>query len=295
MACYRPVTAWKPVDGPIFFSEKKDCREIQIACGQCIGCRIAKREAWALRIVAESKMHKNNCFITLTYDDDNVPSDHSLNYSHFQKFMRTLRKRTGMPIRFFMCGEYGDSFDRPHYHALLFGFDFSGDRVKSNSIYSSNDVYRSELLERCWTRGFSSIGELNYATARYCAAYVVKKVNGDLADDHYMRVLPSTGECVWLQPEFARMSLKPGIGESFVREYYRELVVHDGMVVGGKVKRLPKYFDEKIGDIIGPDADGISYERSLKMIADDNTPERLAVREAVIIGREKFNKERRNG
>lgn len=293
MTCYRPVTAWKPTDGPVFFSEKKDCREIKISCGQCIGCRIAKRESWALRIVAESKMHEHKCFITLTYDDNNLPSDFSLNYEHFQKFMRTLRKRTGLPIRFFMCGEYGDSFDRPHYHALLFGINFAGDRAKCNSIHSSFDIYRSPLLEKAWPFGFSSIGELNYATARYCAAYTVKRVTGDRADDHYLRVMPSTGEVIWLKPEFARMSLKPGIGESWIKKYYTECVTHDGMVVNGMKKKLPRYFDEKIGEILGPDADGISYERSLKVNADDNTPERLAVREAVVIGREQFEKEKR--
>lgn len=292
MSCYRPFTVWKPSEGPISFSEKKDCREINIACGQCIGCRIAKREGWTLRIMAESKMHRENCFLTLTYDQDHYPLHGSLNYRHFQLFMKKLRRRIG-PVRFFAAGEYGDELDRPHFHAILFGNSFSGDRVKCNSVYSRNDVYTSGIVSECWEHGFHSIGEVTYASARYTAAYVVKRRTGFGADEYYTRVDTATGELVQVVPEFAKMSLKPGIGESWIREYYPECVTHDGMVIDGKLKRLPKYFDEKIGEILGPDADSISYERSLKVSADDNTRERLRDRELVALARERFEKEKR--
>lgn len=292
MTCYRPVTAWKPDDGPIFFSEKPDCREIKISCGQCIGCRISKREEWTLRLMAESKMHEKSSFVTLTYDEDHVPADYSLNYRHFQLFMKRLRQRVG-PLRFFVAGEYGDQFGRPHYHALLFGCNFDFDRVKSNSMYSAFDLYTSPCLESCWGQGFVSIGEVTYASARYTASYVVKRRTGVDSDEYYTRIVPSTGELVFLRPEFARMSLKPGIGEAWIKKFYPECVVHDGMVINGKLKRLPRYFDEKIGGIIGPDADSISYERSLKVNPNDSTRERLAAREAVAIAREKFLKESR--
>ena len=43
----------------------------------------------------------------------------------FKKFMKRLRKRfKGKRIRFYMCGEYGEQFDRPHFHACIFGVDF---------------------------------------------------------------------------------------------------------------------------------------------------------------------------
>ena len=96
MTCYRPLTAFKPLDGgPVTFFEKPNSREIQLSCGQCIGCRIRKRENWAVRCYCESKMHQDNIFLTLTYDDEHLPSDGSLNYRHYQLFMKRLRKRSG--------------------------------------------------------------------------------------------------------------------------------------------------------------------------------------------------------
>lgn len=135
MSCYRPITAFKPADGgPVLFVERKDTREIKIRCGQCIGCRIDKRDAWAVRCYAESKMHKANTFVTFTYDDDHLPVG-GLKYRDFQLMLKRLREKLG-PFRFFMCGEYGEQFRRPHYHALFFGLDFP-DKLKCNSVYSS--------------------------------------------------------------------------------------------------------------------------------------------------------------
>lgn len=293
MTCYRPVTVWKPEDGPIFFSEKKDCREIEIKCGQCIGCRLEKRESWAIRCLAESKVHAENCFVTLTYSEDNYPQYGSLNYRHFQLFMKKLRNRVG-PVRFFMSGEYGEELQRPHYHALFFGFNFA-DRVKCNSVYSSSDLYRSESLERLWPHGFSTIGEVTYASARYVAAYTVKKVTGSRAVDHYSRVVPDTGEIVQLEPEFARMSLKPGIGEKWLRQYWRDLYLtgHNAVIVDGKKKKIPRYFDAKMDEIAPLLMDEVEYDRFLRVNADDNTRARLAVREKVEYARQRFEKDKR--
>ena len=195
MPCYRPVTAFKPLEGgPIFFSEKKNCVEIKISCGQCIGCRIRKREEWAVRIYAESKMHKRNSFVTFTYDEEHVPDDYSLKYRDMQMLHKRMRKKWG-PFRFFCAGEYGDQFGRPHYHAIYFGLDFD-DKLKSNSVYAGTDVYESEELNGCWGKGRCVIGEVTYESSRYCAVYTTKRISGDLADSHYLRVSPITGEYV---------------------------------------------------------------------------------------------------
>ena len=93
-----------------------------LPCGQCYACRLNKSRDWATRCVLEAKMHDKNCFITLTYNDDNLPQDLSLHKEDFVKFMKRLRKNTGEKIRFYMAGEYGSLYQRPHYHACLFGY-----------------------------------------------------------------------------------------------------------------------------------------------------------------------------
>jgi len=294
MACYRPITCWKPLDGgPVSFSEKKDCREIAIKCGQCIGCRIDKREEWAVRCYAESKMHKSNCFVTLTYSDDNIPPLYSLNYRDFQLFMYRLRQKCG-PVRFFMCGEYGEQLGRPHYHALFFGLDFA-DKRKSNSVYSDFDLYESETLTKLWDKGHSTIGELTYESARYCAVYATKKIVGDKAEDHYFTVDERTGECGLRVPEFARMSLKPGIGEAWLRKYWPDLYVtgHNAVLVNGSRKKIPRFFDKKMDEIAPLLMDDVEYKRFKEVNHENNTRERLAVRENCAKAKERFNLERK--
>lgn len=295
MACFRPVTAYKPDDGgPIVFFERKGYREIQLPCGQCIGCRIRKRDEWAIRCLCESKLHRHNHFLTLTYDDANVPDDYSLDYRHFQLFMKRMRKRFG-PFRFFMCGEYGEQFWRPHYHALLFGLDIP-DLRKCNSVFSQHDVFSSETLGKLWGKGSHSIGSVTYESARYCAVYATKRVTGDRAEDHYERVSPVTGEFVSVAPEFAHMSLRPGIGAKWLESYWRDVYVSGakGVVVKGKPRPIPRYFDGLMRDVAQEVMEAVDFDRYLEAQSRsvDNTRERLAVREEVAISRQRFNRER---
>jgi len=294
MPCYKPIKAWKPLEGgAILFSEKKNCREIAIKCGQCIGCRIAKREAWAIRCYAESKMHSVSHFATITYDDLHLPADQSLDYKHIQLFNRYIRRKLG-EFRFFVCGEYGDKTKRPHYHALWFGLDIP-DLVKCNSVYSRHDIYESETINRLWGKGGVRIGSVTYESARYCAVYTTKKVSGDLAAQEYGRVNVETGETWQVQPEFARMSLKPGLGLEWLRLYWKDIFVSgaDGVPINGSVKPIPRYFMDKLEDI----DDDVLQEFKLKQLSkikpEECSYERLVVRETVAKSRESFNKERK--
>ena len=103
---------------------------IHIPCGKCVGCRSDNAKMWSIRAFNELQFHKDNCFITLTYNDDNplVQSDPyclcDLRYKHFQDFMKRLRKKTGAKIQYLCCGEYGLKDGRSHWHAILFGYDF---------------------------------------------------------------------------------------------------------------------------------------------------------------------------
>lgn len=293
MACYRPVTVWVPDGGgKISYREIKDARETKIKCSRCIGCRIEMRDSWAFRCYAESKLHKDNSFITLTYDDDHVPLHNSLNVRDWQLFAKRLRKKAG-PFRFFMCGEYGDNTNRPHYHALLFGLGFD-DRVKSNSVYSQHDLYSSELLTEVWGQGFATIGEVTVESARYCAAYTTKRVTGDSAREHYSRVDVRTGEIVEVKPEFAIMSRNPGIGSDWIRKYYPEVLTHNAVYCKDRRQAVPFYF-QKILEEIEPDVWAqTKMEAQMKAyeFIDNNTRERLEVREQCAHAKKAFNSQR---
>ena len=117
-------------------------------CGQCIGCRLERSRQWAIRCVHEASLWPDNCFVTLTFDDDNIISSGSLVKADFQKFMKRLRKRFGKGVRYFHCGEYGDLLGRPHHHACLFNFSFPDRYLWSSS--GGVNLYRSPTLEELW-------------------------------------------------------------------------------------------------------------------------------------------------
>lgn len=286
MPCYHPLDAWKRPDGGIVFFEGKSDGGISLTlpCGRCVGCRLERSRQWATRIIHESKSHGANSFVTLTYRPDCLPKGGSLHYPDFQRFMKRLRKQFGKGIRFYMCGEYGDELERPHFHACLFGVDFAADR----SLWSNRNgfrLYRSPTLELLWPFGHSVIGELNFETAAYTARYVMKKITGSQADDHYSRVDPETGEVVFLEPEFNRMSLKPGIGAHFLDKFSSDVYPGDYVVVNGKKSKPPRYYDKRF-DAVAPDVmSEIKAGRELAAYEcrSDNLPARLAAKEAVAV------------
>jgi len=288
VACYHPFGGFKLPDGSISFKSSTTHvgDPIKLPCGQCIGCRLAKARDWTARIVNESSLYPSNLFLTLTYDDANLPPLQSLHYEHFQFFMRKLRKwhradffknnpsakpEAYSPLRFFMCGEYGEETQRPHYHACLFNIWFPDrELLKRNA---GNPLYTSPTLSRLWTLGNHSIGSLNIQTARYTARYVLKKVNGDLADAHYRG----------RKPEFVRMSLKPGIGAAWFHRFHSDVYPHGTHVLGGVEGPPPKYYDKLWKRRHKLDFEELQAQRAHEahQLRHDNTPERLAVKEVV--------------
>lgn len=119
-------------------------------------------------------MHENNCFITLTYSDEHLPSDGKLRYLDFQLFMKRLRKQFGPDIGFFMCGEYGDQTKRPHYHACLFGIDFE-DKTFVRENEHGDKIWNSQSLTDLWSLGHTELGSVTQKSAGYVARYVLKK------------------------------------------------------------------------------------------------------------------------
>ena len=161
MPCYHPITAYRSITGrdkstgkwQIVFTKRDGYTdlEVKIPCGKCVGCRLERSRQWAIRCVHEAKMHENNCFITLTYNDKNVDKNGSLNKRDFVLFMKKLRKKYSEGIRFFHCGEYGEEFSRPHHHACIFNFDFPDKKLYT--IRQNTKLYRSDNLEKLWPNG----------------------------------------------------------------------------------------------------------------------------------------------
>lgn len=239
----------------------------------------------------ESQLHALNSFVTLTYDDEHLPPFASLNYRDFQLFLKRLRKAHAPKgrIRFFMCGEYGE-LGRPHYHAILFGIAFKDLRVWSSR--SGTDLWTSEACDRLWRLGRCIIGQVTMQSAGYVARYSLKKITGDLADAHYRVVDPATGETAQRVPEFARMSLKPGIGAEWLRRYQRDVYPTGITIHEGRKQKAPRFYDRKFEvadpdqfDELKADREWRAYQRRL-----DNVEARLLVKEEVLKARLAFKK-----
>lgn len=247
-----------------------------VPCGQCIGCRLERSRQWAIRCTHEASLYDENCFITLTYDNQHLPADNGLNKRHFQLFMKRLRKKYAEKIiRYYHCGEYGDAYGRPHYHALLFNHDF-----QDKTIWKiSNDIplYRSDVLSSLWPMGYSSIGACTFQSAAYVARYILKKITGDIADNHYTD--PDTG--VIKQSEYTTMSRRPGIAKQWLNKYKSDVFPCDNVVLNGKKLRPPKYYDNQY-EISDPEAyRNLQHQRLRNAFkhVDNNTPLRLKTRE----------------
>lgn len=301
MACYHPLPAHQGPDGRVFFGPelrgRESVRDLDLPCGQCVGCRLERSRQWAMRCMAEAQMHEHSCFLTLTYDDEHYHP--SLNYRDFQLFMKRLRKsapkasdreRAPKALRFFVCGEYGELNLRPHFHACIFGMSFE-DRVLFSRAGGVR-TYTSPLLSRLWPFGFSLIGDVTFQSAAYVARYIMKKVTGDLAEAHYRVVNVKTGEIVDRVPEFCHMSLKPGIGSTWY-DKYRSDVYPSGKMVSNAVEcKPPKFFDRRFKKEFPDDYGVMIFERELqaRLRSLDNTNERLRDKEKVTTARVNFLK-----
>lgn len=259
MPCYFPRTGYrsKKVNESgkrsIVFNPRDGFMDmvVTVPCGQCIGCRLEKSRQWAIRISHEASLYDDNCFLTLTYDNENLPANGSLVKKHFTLFIKRLRRKyKDKKIRYFMCGEYGDKLGRPHYHVILFNHDFKDKEYLSGK--NPQTLYTSEELSRMWSdaktnrsRGFCTIGNVTFESAGYVARYCTKKVTGRNKADHYQQINEVDGEIVYKVPEYAQMSRKPAIGKEWFDKYYLDIYRHDVMNVRCREMRPPKFYDKE--------------------------------------------------
>lgn len=238
-------------------------------CGWCLPCRINKARMWQHRIMLECKSHAENSFVTLTYQDDNLPmNDHGeaiLIKEDLQKYVKRLRKRIGNEhIRYFGVGEYGSKTERPHYHICLFGVG----SADAPSIELAWSVRRKPI-------GFVHVGTVTPDSARYIAGYTIKKLTR-----------PTDERLCGRPPEFMLSSRRNGgIGLSEVLRIAGELRKNDffdldrvinTFQIGGRTFPLGGYLTSKLFDALGIDEQVkkealIEYQNKLFMDNDVHT------------------------
>lgn len=199
------------------------------------------------------------------------------------KAAREINRATRKTARFYMAGEYGELYSRPHYHALLFGVDFS-DRVYHKTMPSGSKVYKSDTLDNLWKKGYTSVGDITYQSAAYVARYVMKKRTGDGTTVTEI-IDPETGEIYKREKEFNEMSRNPGLAKPWFERYQSDVYTTGKVVVQGKPQYPPRYYDKLYKKIDQAALEDFQYQRYLEQAAQNehHTPERLAVQELVAI------------
>lgn len=270
MSCDHPIKAWY---GGLLDSGKRGLvfkhqaawpplahSPLELPCGRCLGCRLEYSRRWAVRLMHENKMHKQSCFLTLTYNNDSLPEFGTLVPRHLQLFHKRLHNRLldqrGDGIRYYGCGEYGDLNQRPHYHSLIFGYDFP-DKVFYANNGRDEPIYTSKLLNELWHDGGMpfgdcKIGAVTFDSAAYVARYVTKKVGGKKREDGHYEVHNADGVVSERQPEFAHMSRRPGIGATYYAKFGREIRDHDNIIVNGSPAPSVRYYDN-LGKDVDPE------------------------------------------
>ena len=311
MTCFTPIKGYRNTNGQITFQRgpMSTGQLTEVSCKQCVGCLNDRAKSWAVRCVHEDRTSLEETgypgsFLTLTYNDQNLPPTGSISRTEHQKFIRALRdhlRPKGFKnLRYFMCGEYGqdeywrDEDDptipperlgpgRPHYHYLIFGYNFPD--KEPWRVHRGHQYYRSATLEKIWDKGHSAIGHITPETAAYTARYVIKKSGRiDEKEMHYSRLIPETGEWWPVEEEFTLMSLKPGIGARWFEKHGKYDVYQTGdfVEINGRKYQTPKYYDTLL-EKLDPEAlfEVKSDRKKRAALNPNNTEDRLAIRHEV--------------
>lgn len=239
---------------------------VEIPCGKCIGCRLDYSRQWATRCMLEAKQFENNAFITLTYEDNElhykkgcdlttgeVKDTPTLYPKDLTKFMKDLRRYyeyhyEHKNIRFYACGEYGSTTERPHYHLIVFNLPIYDKKYLFTNA-AHDKIYTSEIIREIWGRGHITVGEVTWNSAAYTARYIMKKIKGKESKEIY--------KLMGKEPEFTRMSRREGIGRKYYEENKQKIYECDEIILTGKkgkaqIVKPSKYYD-KLFDIEEPE------------------------------------------
>lgn len=292
MPCYEPVPAWWSADkSKLIFNVSSRPNDLRVPCGGCVGCRLDASRDWAVRSVHESQLHEQSAFLTLTYEESKLPAGRTLVKRDFQLFMKRYRKELGVPIKFLMCGEYGEQKRRPHYHALIFGHDFVQTDTKCRVERKNKlgqPLWSSPDLQELWGKGFCLSGAVTFQSAAYVGRYIMKKVKGEKAEEHYWNREPLTGEKLnRVLPEYVQPSTGgrcgKGLGFDWIVRYLDDVYPHDFVVVDGRKYRPPRYYDKYLKEVNPGLLAELKEKRVVKAEQQkaDNTWARLEAKEKV--------------
>ncbi len=286
MPCYKPLKCQQYYSAKtlkIVSDFRSKTPNAELPCGRCLGCRLEHAKEWALRCYHENLIHEekgqDSMFLTLTYAPEHLPKDHGLHHEHFQKFIRSLRKKTKKKLRYFMSGEYGEPTEknnfiaRPHFHAIIFGYRPAD--LKLANIRNGSRNYISESLTHHWPYGTHEIGYVSFKNAGYVARYVLKKQQLDKSTGE----LPHDGKT----PPYIRMSNRPGIGKTWFDKYQTDLFPHDYAILpDGRQTTVPTYYRKLLERENPALAETLRAARIEKAKTNpDNSPDRLLVREFI--------------
>ena len=251
----RIKSRWNPhvveglVRGPFnydLYASDQDGNGMVVPCGKCMACRVKRTMEWSVRILDEASYYKTNTFLTLTYNDENLPKDGSLSKEEVQKYLKRLRERLdGREIKFYAAGEYGEENGRPHYHLILMNVGMKKDFNE---------------MDKAWNKGFVYVRPVVPETVRYVTAYVQKKLSGPKAKEAYGDKLPP----------FNLMS--KGIGKRWANENAEYLNRYKCITVKGKPVGIPRYYtkvvDIDLGLFPGFWDDGIAVTRANEKVLE---------------------------
>lgn len=279
MPCAAPLRAYKAANGRLVFWKKTDWQYhvepytgLQVPCGTCILCREEQARQAAVRITHEAQTAGTACFITATYDDNNIPQYDSLKYEDLTKFLKRLRKHLGK-LRYYAVGEYGDRSMRPHYHMCLFGHDFTQGRIIVKE--KPHLLWEQPWLTRCWGLGRVTVGALTFQTARYTASYVTKKLR---SKQRYVRIDDTTGELIAVEQPRAFMS--DNLGKAWWEQFGHQLEDHDYVVINGQKQKPPRAYDRWQGEVNETAREKIKALRQQKAKATTKDQNRARARNA---------------
>lgn len=319
MACFRPKAAFENNEGgrPVFHADDPRAGlPLMLPCNKCIGCRTAQKGDWGARSAHEAQVYGfRNSFATFTYDDAHLPVGNVLRVRDFQLMIKRLREFLDpVKIRYLMCGEYGGTTGRAHFHANFYNLGLDDgwfpDLKRYGQSKSGEDMFVLQTMTDLWGHGQVWLQRGN--AGAYIAAHNEKKaaelaaVGGDewrLPGKHCVLHVDSLGRLrplcdlegnpvVWV-PSFLRGSMHPGIGLAWIEQYAEQTFSHGCLTArGGHKSRIPRYYKDvaeagrleffTYGRVTADTVAELKERQRLEAMEaspDDQTPDRLKVRE----------------